>query len=320
MIGRGEITNLNPVGNGLQESGGLVVTEDVDTLKKTKSGVLKYKLKNANVYVSSGGYHYIDYLDDLGNISEEIDDSKLTEDELVYIENMLQSNAERFESQTKIIQSYIPVTGKRILDVGCGGGLFLSKLKIMGARTLGLELSDSRAAYARSRHELEIIKRTIETRYWEQYEGAMDVVTLWDVIEHVNYPGETLKASVAVLKKGGFIFIDTPCRDGLYHKIGEITYKLSRGRFPTFLNAMYSSHRFGHKQIFSTHEMKSMFQSVGLEVVELRKFHELSFPYSFYLEKIFKSKILVGLILPIVKVSLLIFPVKNKMLVVGCKK
>jgi hypothetical protein len=121
------------------------------------------------------------------------------------------------------------------------------------------------------------------------------------------------------LKEGGLLLIDTPCRDRLYHQIGEMTYRLSGGRFPTFLNAMYSSHLFGHKQIFSTLEMKALLESVGLEVIELHKFHELSFPYDFYLKKLLRSEMLVKLLLPIVKAFFRLVKIRNKMLVI-CRK
>jgi hypothetical protein len=98
-----------------------------------------------------------------------------------------------------------------------------------------------------------------------------------------------------------------------------MTYRLSGGRFPTFLNAMYSSHLFGHKQIFSTLEMKALLESVGLEVIELHKFHELSFPYDFYLKKLLRSEMLVKLLLPIVKAFFRLVKIRNKMLVIGRK-
>jgi hypothetical protein len=85
------------------------------------------------------------------------------------------------------------------------------------------------------------------------------------------------------------------------------------------LNAMYSSHLFGHKQIFSTGEMKDLFTSVGLKVVELHTFHELSFPYDFYLRKLLRSEILVKLSLPFVKAFFWVFKIRNKMLVIGRK-
>jgi len=113
--------------------------------------------------------------------------------------------------------------------------------------------------------------------------------------------------------------IDTPCRDSFYHQVGALTYRLSGGRFPTFLNAMYSSHLFGHKQIFSTSEIKDLFESVGLEVIDLHKFHELSFPYDFYLKKLFRSEALVKLLVPVVSAFFWLFKIRNKMLVIGRK-
>jgi hypothetical protein len=59
---------------------------------------------------------------------------------------------------------------------------------------------------------------------------------------------------------------------------------------------------------------------VGLEVVDQHKFHELSFPYEFYLKKLFKSEFIVRLLLPLVRVFFKVFKIQNKMLVVGRKK
>jgi len=296
---------------------------NIDELKKHpgEKAKLTYKLKNADVYVSADGFHFIDYLDPVEDISPEIDASQLTDEVASYIETQLQANAQKFNNQADTVRKHLPTQNAKVLDIGCGGGLFLSLLKHDGADVIGIELSDSRAQYAKSRHGLEIDKHPIEHDFWQSgYANHFDAATLWDVIEHVNYPFEALQSTANVLREGGILAIDTPCRDGFYHRFGEFTYKSTGGAFPTFLNAMYSSHLFGHKQIFSTHEMKSLFESVGLEVVELRKFHELSFPYEFYLKKLVRSEALVRLLLPFVKFFFKIFKIQNKMLVVGRKK
>ena len=296
--------------------------ENIDVLKKhpSEGRQLTYKLKNANVYISPQGFHFIDYLDPLEEISPEIDASKLTDEESSYIETQLQANLQKFKNQAAIVRKYISLNKAKALDIGCGGGLFLSMLKQEGAEVIGIELSDSRAQYAKTKHNLEIYKHPIESDFWQKgYADHFDAVTLWDVIEHVNYPYQTLQCAVNDLKAGGLLFIDTPCRDSFYHRFGEITYLLSGGRFPTFLNAMYSSHLFGHKQIFSTTEMRNLFESLGLRIVDLHKFHELSFPYDFYLRKLFKSDVVVKILLPLVKLSFKVFKIQNKMLVIGRK-
>jgi len=294
--------------------------ENIDALKRhpSEGGRLTYKLKNANAHVSAQGFHFIDYLDPVEEISPEIDASKLTDEESSYIETQLQANLEKFKNQTAIIRKYLPLNNAKVLDIGCGGGLFLSMLKQEGAEVIGIELSDSRAQYAKTKHGLEIYKHPIESEFWQDgYANHFDAVTLWDVIEHVNYPYQTLQCAANVLKAGGLLLIDTPCRDSFYHQFGELTYRLSGGRFPTFLNAMYSSHLFGHKQIFSTTEMRSLFESVGLEIVDLHKFHELSFPYDFYLRKFFKSEVIVKILSPAVRAFFWLFKIRNKMLVIG---
>jgi 2-polyprenyl-3-methyl-5-hydroxy-6-metoxy-1,4-benzoquinol methylase len=294
----------------------------IDEIKKHRAerACLKYRLRNANVYVSPEGFHFTDYLDPVGEISPEVDASQLTESEASYIESQLQANLNKFGNQVEILGSHLPLAGLKVLDIGCGGGLFLSLLKDQGAQVTGIELSDSRAHYARTKHALEIYKIPIESDFWQKGQaGAFDAVTLWDVIEHVNYPFQTLQCAANVLRPGGFLLIDTPCRDSFYHRFGEFTYRLSGGRYPTFLNAMYSSHLFGHKQIFSTAEMRQLFESVGLQVIDLHKFHELSFPYEFYLTKLLKSQALVKVLVPFVRLFFRIFKIQNKMLAVGKK-
>ena len=295
---------------------------NIDSMKKypARSARLTYKLRNANVYISPEGFHFTDYLDPVEEISPEIDEKQLTDQESSYIETQLQANLDKFKNQADNLAKYLPLQNAKILDIGCGGGLFLSLLKQYGAQVTGIELSDSRAQYAKTKHGLQIDKHPIESDTWQNgYAQHFDAVTLWDVIEHVNYPQQTLESAANVLKKGGFLFIDTPCRDSFYHQVGELTYRLSGGRFPTFLNAMYSSHLFGHKQIFSTREMKDLFTLVGLKVVELKTFHELSFPYDFYLKKLFRSELLVKLLLPAVKAFFWLFKIRNNMLVIGIK-
>lgn len=294
--------------------------ENFDKLKHQTSGAPAYKLSHANVFISPGGFHYIDHLDPTEEISPEIDGSSLTNEEIIYIETALQSNPERIENQVQAVKRHAALQTSRVLDIGCGGGLFLSRMKDAGADCVGIELSDTRAYYARIKHGLEIFKRPIEDVFWKNQHGTFDVVTLWDVIEHVNYPLASVHSAAQMLKQGGILLIDTPCRDAFYHRFGEFTYRISGGKFPTFLNAMYSAKPFGHKQILSLEEMRSIYESAGLDVLELKTFHELSFPYSFYLKKFLRSDALVKFLLPLVHIFFIIFPIRNKMLCIGRKK
>jgi 2-polyprenyl-6-hydroxyphenyl methylase/3-demethylubiquinone-9 3-methyltransferase len=135
------------------------------------------------------------------------------------LERKLQHNSARFENQVGLVREFAgPLIGLRVIDIGCGGGLFLSKLREAGADVVGIEIDHSRAAYCRES------RLTIETEPVEspsiqaRHRGAFDVVTMWDVIEHVNFPQDTIAKAVNLLKPTGLLLLDTPCRDAFYHR------------------------------------------------------------------------------------------------------
>ncbi len=63
--------------------------------------------------------------------------------------------------------------------------------------------------------------------------------------------------------------------------------------------------------------MRNLFEAAGLEVNELNKFHELSFPYDFYLRKLLHSEALVKLYLPMVSAFFWLFRIRNKIQMIG---
>lgn len=291
---------------------------NIDEAKNSKSNYIKYKLKNSTVYSGTHGYTFSKYFDPDIIIKEvRIDLDRLAETK-TYLNDQLQNNFQRYSSQVNKIKKYLNPASE-VLDVGCGGGLFLQLLKKIGFRVSGVEVELYRREYCKQ-NGLSVFNKDITNNdFIKNYNQSFDAVTLWDVIEHVNYPSSQLKAAYDLLKKGGYIFIDTPAKDSFYHRFGSFLYSKTRGRFNFFLDIMYSDHMFGHKQIFSTQEMKEELETVGFEIKEISKFHELSFPYEFYLKKLLKSNFLAKLTKPIISLLLIIFPIKNKMIVVAKK-
>lgn len=295
----------------------------IDDAKRHMNGKLKFRLRNANVYESPEGFHFIDYLDQTESIDININCETVADDEVQYIEHSLQSNPEKFRNQIDLVKRFLPqnrLNGLKLLDVGAGGGLFLNLAQREKAEVLGIELSDTRAFYASNKYSLQIVKRALEDKeYWQSMADTFDIVTFWDVIEHVNFPQETINASAKLLKSGGLVFIDTPYKESFYYRFGELTYALSNGKAPTFLNIMYSAHPYGHKQIFGVRELEAALRSGGFEVLHVEKFHELSFPIRFYLNKLFFSAILARLLEPLVHALLSVFRIRNKMVIVARK-
>ncbi|HUS04428.1 MAG TPA: class I SAM-dependent methyltransferase [Dehalococcoidia bacterium] len=113
--------------------------------------------------------------------------------------------------QVQLINKYSNSTS--LLDIGCGEGFFLSNAANAGYRTKGIELSQDAAAYAKREFGLDIEAGAFED---VQFPGNyFDVVTLWQVLEHIPHPLEILKEAHRILKPGGLIAASTPDIEGI---------------------------------------------------------------------------------------------------------
>jgi len=109
----------------------------------------------------------------------------------------------RCRSVTKVL----PGPG-RILDIGCATGLFLSGMKERGWEVLGIELNEQAAAYARERMGLDIITGNfLEADLPNHY---FDVISLWDVLEHLPDPLPVLKKISQIIRPGGLLVLNLP--------------------------------------------------------------------------------------------------------------
>jgi SAM-dependent methyltransferase len=99
----------------------------------------------------------------------------------------------------------IPRQG-RLLDVGCAAGFFLAEAQAH-YEVLGVELSTWSSAYARDRLKLPVTTGTLQQAALQA--DCFDVVTLWDVIEHVPEPVPLLAEAARVLKPGGRLVLTT---------------------------------------------------------------------------------------------------------------
>lgn len=100
-------------------------------------------------------------------------------------------------------------TGGSLLDVGCATGIFLETMRdAPGWQLKGVEISEHAASIAREQKKLDVISGTLEqTRFAD---GQFDVVTLWDVLEHLHDPAGSLREIFRILKPGGVIVFRVP--------------------------------------------------------------------------------------------------------------
>ena len=101
----------------------------------------------------------------------------------------------------------LEIGGKKLLDIGAASGIFVKLAIEKGYNAIGIEPSAQLVNEANEKFGIDIIKGTIEDfEHREQF----DIVTLLDLIEHVNDPESFLKKVSPLVKKGGVLVIVTP--------------------------------------------------------------------------------------------------------------
>ena len=119
------------------------------------------------------------------------------------------------KAQVELIKRY--KTDANLLDIGCGEGFFLFNASKAGYSTKGVELSRDAALYARREFSLEVEATAFEGLEFPA--NCFDVVTLWQVLEHVPQPLMILKEVHRTLKPGGLLAASTPDINGVPAKI-----------------------------------------------------------------------------------------------------
>lgn len=103
-----------------------------------------------------------------------------------------------------------------VLDVGCGAGEFLDMARTAGLRTFGLELNPAAAQKARAKGH-NIFDRLLHETSLDACPGGFDLITLFQVLEHIPDPIGIIKDAAARLKPGGYISVAVPAKSGRYH-------------------------------------------------------------------------------------------------------
>lgn len=112
------------------------------------------------------------------------------------------------------IEGLAPLTGRRVLDVGCGGGILSDSMARKGADVTGIDLS-SKALKVAQLHALEagttqVSYREISAEALAQEQPAsFDVVTCMEMLEHVPDPASVVRACATLVKPGGWVFFST---------------------------------------------------------------------------------------------------------------
>ncbi|WP_318465938.1 bifunctional 2-polyprenyl-6-hydroxyphenol methylase/3-demethylubiquinol 3-O-methyltransferase UbiG [Photobacterium leiognathi] len=103
--------------------------------------------------------------------------------------------------------------GKKVLDVGCGGGILAESMAIEGAEVTGLDMGKEPLTVARlhaleTGTKLDYIQSTAE-EHAEEHQAYYDVITCMEMLEHVPDPASIIAACAKMVKPGGHVFFST---------------------------------------------------------------------------------------------------------------
>lgn len=111
------------------------------------------------------------------------------------------------------IRQHVDLSGKRVLDIGCGGGILTESMAVAGARVTGIDMAEGPLAVARlhqveSGAEVDYQQATAEEMA-ARHPGEFDVVTCLELLEHVPSPPQVIQSVWQLVKPGGHVFFST---------------------------------------------------------------------------------------------------------------
>ncbi|MBR7747476.1 bifunctional 2-polyprenyl-6-hydroxyphenol methylase/3-demethylubiquinol 3-O-methyltransferase UbiG [Undibacterium baiyunense] len=111
------------------------------------------------------------------------------------------------------INNLAPLAGKKVIDIGCGGGILAESMAKKNAQVTGIDLSEKALKVA----DLHSLESGVQVRYEkiaaeeiaEREAGQYDVVTCMEMLEHVPDPSSIIRACASLVKPGGKVFFST---------------------------------------------------------------------------------------------------------------
>ncbi|HAR60594.1 MAG: bifunctional 2-polyprenyl-6-hydroxyphenol methylase/3-demethylubiquinol 3-O-methyltransferase UbiG [Pseudomonadota bacterium] len=111
------------------------------------------------------------------------------------------------------IDERLGLPGKKVIDIGCGGGLLSEGMARRGATVTGIDLGEAPLAVARLHAEKSGVQveylQVLAEEIAEQRAGEYDAVTCLEMLEHVPDPASVIRACAKLVKPGGQVFFST---------------------------------------------------------------------------------------------------------------
>ena len=147
----------------------------------------------------------------------------------------------------------------RLLDIGCGTGLFLALARDSGFDVEGIEISERLSKLAQSHYGVPVTCGEFSSITLR--EAVYDVITMWDLLEHVVDPVAVIRRCRALLRPGGRVVIFTIDSSSLFNAIGDLGYRLSGKSWARPLELLYDAR---HNYYFTPETLDTVLARGGL--------------------------------------------------------
>ena len=172
------------------------------------------------------------------------------------------------ERRLQLIRDRIPLTGRRVLDVGCGLGQYVRRVGELAGESYGIDIEAARVRTgARSTPGL-LLGSAGALPFAD---GCFDVILLNEVMEHVADERTTLREAVRVLRPGGHLVIYAPNRGFPFETHGvRWRGRYHFGNFPlvNYLPRVVRDRLVPHARVYTARELRELWRGLPLRVIE----------------------------------------------------
>lgn len=172
-----------------------------------------------------------------------------------------------------LIDRYAPLRGKRILDVGCGLGTYVERLRQFSDQVYGIDIEVERVTEGGRRLPNLLAAAAEELPF---VDGCFDVVLLHEVLEHVQDDRRSIQEAYRLLTPGGRMVIFAPNR--LYPFETHGIYWRGEYRFGNFLGVSYLPRSWRrllcpHVRVYTSTDLRRLFDGLALQTITHRQIY-----------------------------------------------